>query len=349
MFPAKAFAEEMRRRGWRIGLVTDARGLRFAEGFPADWIGEIEASSISLRSPAALPRAALRLLSGFFEARRRIARERPLLAIGFGGYPAFPALAAATACRVPIVIHEQNAVLGRVNRFFASGARVVACAFERLDHLPSAARDRKKVVGNPVRDAIRAVRSQPYPPVSSTTPLRILVTGGSQGAQAFGVVVPEAMLRLPDDIISRLLIVQQARPDQLESIRNLYQKARINAVVEPFFSDMHERLGAAHLVIGRAGASTVSELALVGRPSILIPLAIAMDDHQTANAQYLAGAGAADVIAERDFQADKLATLLRSRLTDLAGLPAMAEAAHKLGRPDAAGELADIACAAAKM
>jgi len=346
MFPARAFAEEMRRRGWRIGLVTDDRGLRFADGFPADWIEEIRASTLSARAPHRAPRAIINMVAGFLTARRRLSRETAQLAVGFGGYPSFPTLAAALSLSKPVLIHEQNAVLGRVNRLLAHRARVIACAFERLDRLPPSAASRKHVVGNPVRAAIRALRDQPYPEISASGRLRLLVTGGSQGARMFGDVVPDAVRRLPPEILQRLFIVQQARADQVEAVSAAYARAGTPALVQPFFSDMHDQLAAAHLVIGRAGASTVSELAVSGRPSILVPLAIAMDDHQTANARYLADAGAADILSERNFTPEALAERLTARLTDWGDLPLRAHRAHKLGRPDAAEQLADLACSA---
>lgn len=341
LFPAQAFADEMRARGWSTALVTDDRGAKYAANFPADWTHQVEAANLNSKLPHQLLASMLKLRAGAAEARRMFVEKRPKLVAGFGGYPSYPSMSAARAMGMPIVIHEQNSVLGRVNRLFAPHAAFVACAFERLDRLPASAAARKRVVGNPVREAIRAIRDAGYPDASGR--LNLLVTGGSQGARLFGEVVPAAVAQLPADIRARLDIVQQAREEQVEAVRAAYVAAGVPAIVQAFFTDMQDRLKAAHLVIARAGASTVTELAIAGRPSILIPLAIAMDDHQTVNAAGMKAAGAADVIAEAAFKPDALAALLAQRLADPADLSRRAQAAWTQGKPDAAARLADLA------
>jgi UDP-N-acetylglucosamine--N-acetylmuramyl-(pentapeptide) pyrophosphoryl-undecaprenol N-acetylglucosamine transferase len=343
MFPAQAFAEEMRARGWLIALVTDERGKKYAQNFPADWKQEVEAATFGSKAPHKLFAAAMKLRKGTAEARRKFMEAKPKLVAGFGGYPSYPSLSAARALHVPILIHEQNSVLGRVNRLFAASARFVACGFDRLDRLPATAAGNRRVVGNPVRAAIKAVREKPYPELYDDGPINILVTGGSQGARLFGEVIPGAMAALSPDLRARLVIVQQAREEQVAAVRDLYAKASVKAVVEPFFSDMQDRLAAAHLVIARAGASTVTELAIAGRPSILIPLAIAMDDHQTANAESMVQGAAADVLSEDRFNVASLSHLLTERLGNAGVLRARAKAALSLGRPNAARDLADLA------
>lgn len=343
MFPAQAFADEMRARGWSIALVTDERGKKYATNFPADWRLEVDAATFGSKLPHKILGSVLKLRKGTAEARKNFEKTKPSLIAGFGGYPSYPSLSAARAMGLPIIIHEQNSVLGRVNRLFAKVAKIVACGFDRLDRLPLAAEDRKRVVGNPVRNPIKAVRDKPYPDLTDTSPLNILITGGSQGARLFGDVIPKAVASLPGEQRARLVVVQQAREEQLELVRAAYREAGVKATVEAFFSDMQDRLAAAHLVIARAGASTVTELAVAGRPAILIPLGIAMDDHQTANAEGMVTGAAADVVPEPKFTAEMLAPLLLERISNAGVLRARAKAAWQLGKPNAARDLADLA------
>lgn len=343
MFPAQAFADEMHARGWQVALVTDERGKKYATNFPADWRLEVEAATFGSKMPHKLLASALKLRAGTAEARRNFEKTKPKLIAGFGGYPSYPSLSAARAMGLPIIIHEQNSVLGRVNRLFAKSAKFVACGFDRLDRLPPGAEASKRVVGNPVRNAIKAVRETPYPDLTDTGPLNILITGGSQGARLFGEVIPKAIVALPEAQRARLHVVQQAREEQLEAVRGAYAQAGIKATVESFFSNMHDRLAAAHLVIARSGAGTVTELAIAGRPSILIPLGIAMDDHQTANAEGMVTGAAADVVPEPVFSVDTFTPLLLERVSNAGVLRARAKAAWQLGKPNAARELADLA------
>ena len=343
MFPAQAFADEMHARGWTVALVTDERGAKYATNFPADWRLQVEAATFGSKLPHKLLASALKLRKGTAEARRNFEKTKPKIVAGFGGYPSYPSLSAARAMGVPIVIHEQNSVLGRVNRLFAKSAKFVACGFDRLDRLPPGAEGTKRVVGNPVRNPIKAVRERPYPDLDDAGPLNLLITGGSQGARLFGDVIPKAIVGLPAAQKARLHVVQQAREEQLEAVRAVYKDAGVKATVEAFFSDMQDRLAAAHLVIARAGASTVTELAVAGRPSILIPLGIAMDDHQTANAEGMVTGAAADVVPEPKFNVEAFTPLLLERLTNAGVLKARARAAWQLGKPHAAKELADLA------
>jgi UDP-N-acetylglucosamine--N-acetylmuramyl-(pentapeptide) pyrophosphoryl-undecaprenol N-acetylglucosamine transferase len=340
MFPAAAFADEMRARGWAVGLVSDDRGLRYGENFPADWKQAVQAASPNLRKPWTLPAALMKLNAGIGAAARLIGEHRPSLVAGFGGYPAFPALAAGRRGRVALLIHEQNAVLGRVNRRFASHAGAVASGFARLDRLPAGARH--VPLGNPVRAPIAAMRETPFPDPGG--PLNILITGGSQGARILGEALPLAICNhLPDAITSRLTVVQQVREEQVAETVKRYANAGITAEIDTFFSDMPERLAAAHLVIARSGAGTVSEIACVGRPSILIPLKIAMDDHQTANAAALVDVGAADLVVEDNLYPNLIGELLAVRLGDAEGLRERAGAARSAGSVTAASDLADLA------
>jgi len=342
LFPAAAFAEEMAKRGWRVSLMTDARGRRYAQNFPAERIEDVAAASLTANPFKAIP-ALLKIRRGIQEAKARFSENPPDLVAGFGGYPSFPALMAARAFKIPILIHEQNAVLGRVNRTMAKHAAAIACGFERLDLLPPAALGRKHVVGNPVRPPILALRERPYPDAPAGGRLNLLVIGGSQGARVFGEVIPVAVATLPDDLRARLDVVAQVREEQLDEARAAYAEAGVNAELAPFFSDMAERLARAHLIIARAGASSVTELQAAGRPAILVPLAIAADDHQTANAEDMTSVGAADVLTEAQLCPETLAARLKERLYDPHGLAVRAAAARASGRPDAAQRLADLA------
>jgi len=336
MFPAAAFAEEMRGRGWAVGLVSDARGLRYGENFPADWKLEVKAASPNMRKPWTLPGTALKLRAGVNAAARKFKHNRPALIAGFGGYPAYPALSAARAMKIPMIIHEQNAVLGRVNRAFAK----TAAGFERLDRLPKGAAHMP--LGNPVRAPIIAASALPYP--STDGDLTVFITGGSQGARILGEAIPLAIANhIPAPLRARLKVVQQVREEQIDAVRKVYETVQVRTELQAFFSDMPARLSAAHLIIARSGAGTVSEIAAVGRPSILIPLKIAMDDHQTANAEGLADAGAADVMLEDNLFPNLLGELLSVRLGDGDDLRTRAAAAKACGTVSAASDLADLA------
>lgn len=346
MFPARAAAEALIERGWQVKLVTDARGAKHARGFPGEAISEISASSPFVKNPVKLAGALGRLARGLGQTRAIIRQFRPDVVAGFGGYPAFPALAAARLASIPYVIHEQNAVLGRVNRVFAGGAFAVASGFERLDRLPAKARH--EVTGNPVRAAIREAREAVYEAPGETGPIRLLVIGGSLGARILSDTVPAAIARLPGALRARLDIAQQVRAESLDQVRAAYAKAGVTAQCEAFFEDMGRQYARAHLVLARAGASSVAEIAAVGRPAIFVPLAIAMDDHQAANAESLVEAGAADCLRESAFTAEALSARLESLLTDREALALRAGRARALGKPDAHARLADLIESAAR-
>jgi UDP-N-acetylglucosamine--N-acetylmuramyl-(pentapeptide) pyrophosphoryl-undecaprenol N-acetylglucosamine transferase len=338
MFPAEALARALTARGWRIALATDARGARYAEQFPAEERIALEAATFKPGDVLGMLRANLRIQAGKAQAHKAFRRLDPSIVVGFGGYPSLPALMAAKAQRRPTLIHEQNAVLGRVNRFMAPRVDAVACAFPTLKRAPR--RVKAQVVGNPVRPDIREVHGQPYPELGGT--IRILVTGGSQGARLLSDNVPQAIIALPEDLRLRVRVEQQTRMESLEHARTVYADAGVEAEVAPFFRRMAMRLGTAHLVIGRAGASTVCELAVAGKPSILVPLKIAADDHQTYNAKLLSDAGAAEVIPEPKFTPALLSETLQAMLSDPEGLRRRAEAAKSVAAPDAAERLADL-------
>ena len=344
MFPAEALARELASRGWRVVLATDARGEQYAHAFPAEERLALDAATGS--GPIGLLKAGLAILKGVGQAQSAFARIGADVVVGFGGYPSAPALVAAVATRRPTLIHEQNAVLGRTNRMLAPAVGTVASAFPTLGRAPAKVKARAKLVGNPVRPDIRALFDRAYVAPAGDGPIHVLVTGGSQGARILSETAPRALAALPEAIRNRLKVQQQSRPETLESARQIYLEAGINAEVAPFFRDMADRLSRAHLVIGRAGASTCSELAVAALPSVLIPLKIAMDDHQTLNARALSDAGAARVIAEDDLTVDSLTAALSDILSDAARLTAMSAAARSVAIPDAAARLADLVEAA---
>ncbi|MFZ4165861.1 undecaprenyldiphospho-muramoylpentapeptide beta-N-acetylglucosaminyltransferase [Brevundimonas sp. NPDC058933] len=346
MFPAEALARELASRGWRVVLATDARGQHYAHAFPAEERLALDAATGS--GPIGLLKAGLAIWRGVGQAKSAFDRTGADVVVGFGGYPSAPALVAAILQKRPTLIHEQNAVLGRTNRMLAPRVGGVASAFPTLGRAPEAVKARAQVVGNPVRPDIRALFDRAYVAPAGDGPIHVLVTGGSQGARILSETAPRALAALPEAVRNRLKVQQQSRPETLDSARQIYLEAGIEAEVAPFFRDMADRLSKAHLVIGRAGASTCSELAVAALPSVLIPLKIAMDDHQTLNARALSDAGAARVIAEDDVTVDSLTAVLADILSDPAKMTVMSAAARSVAIPDAATRLADLVEAAAR-
>ena len=340
MFPAEALARELVSRGWQIVLASDARGAAYADRIPVIERLSLEAATFKPGDPVGMARAAVKIGMGIWQARQAFARLKPWAVIGFGGYPSYPALMAALSRKDITLIHEQNSVLGRSNRQLVKQVDAVACAFPVLRMAPMEMAGKVQVVGNPVRPDIRALYDVPYPDTGKA--IRILVTGGSQGAKILSETVPLALASLPVSIRINLKVEQQARAEQADAAAKIYREAEIDAEVSPFFSDMAQRLGRAHIVIGRSGASTVCELAVAGKPSILIPLKIAADDHQTYNAEVLKEAKAAIVIKEDDVTVTRLAEEIRTMIEGAALLPMRAKAAKSVARPDAARKLADL-------
>ncbi len=332
MFPAQALAEEMLAAGWRVKLFTDRRGARYVDGFPeAVEVNVVDSANFARGGLAGRLLAPFRLMRGVLAAAWRMLRDRPDVVVGFGGYPAFPAMAAAWLLRIPRMIHEQNGILGRVNRLFARHVDVVACGTWPTA-LPPGVRGIE--TGNPVRSAVLARDSAEYI-APGDYPMSLLVIGGSQGAHVLAEVVPAAIALLPEHILRNLRISQQARPEDLDFVRDQYAQMGLSADVAPFFDDIPARLVDAQLVISRAGASSLADITVIGRPAILIPLAASIKGEQAANAQALAQAGAAEVIAEPELTALGLARRIESLLGDAAAATAMARAAKKAARPEA--------------
>jgi UDP-N-acetylglucosamine--N-acetylmuramyl-(pentapeptide) pyrophosphoryl-undecaprenol N-acetylglucosamine transferase len=346
MFPAEALSRELAARGWRIVLATDHRGEQYAHAFPAE--ERIALDAATGRGPIGLAKAGLTIVRGLVQARAALKRLDAAVVVGFGGYPSAPALLAALSQGRPTLLHEQNAVLGRTNRWLAPWVGAVASSFPHLHKVPQGVGARVRLIGNPVRPDIRALYDRPFEAPAPGGPIHILITGGSQGARILSETAPRALAALPEAIRGRLKVQQQSRPEAMEAARQIYLDAAVDAEVAPFFRDMAQRLSAAHLVIGRAGASTCSELALAGAPSLLIPLKIAMDDHQRFNAAGLAEAGGAEVLLEDDVSVERLASMLGDLLGDPARLEAMSLGARAAALPDATCSLADMVEAVAR-
>ncbi len=341
MIPAHALAEELKSRGHGVLLITDQRGARFPGLFDDVPVHILPAGRLG-GGPFGWLRAVRSVISGRREARRLYRDHRPDAVVGFGGYPAFPSLIGATAMRIPTVLHEQNAVLGRVNRLLAGEAVAIATAHRTVERLKRAYRAKAVLVGNPVRKEIARLGEVPYPPFDEIAPLKILVTGGSQGATVLGRVVPQGLGKLTPSLRRRLQVMQQCRPEDIDAVRTRYAELGIPAELMTYIEDMPAKLEEAHLVIARAGASTIAELTAAGRPAILIPYPSATNDHQTANAREITDAGGARTISEPDFTPEVLARQIEAMANDPQALANAASRALSVGRPHAARDLADL-------
>lgn len=342
LIPAFALAVELERRGHHVALITDARGAAIP-GRPAALTPHVLPAG---RIAGLNPLNWLRGLGAIAEGRRMALRLfdsfEPSAVVGFGGYPALPALLAARSAKIPSVIHEQNAVLGRVNRMVAGRVNAIATAYARVDRLADKLSHKVHLVGNPVRAEVLTLRDQPFPPFTEEGLLRILVTGGSQGARVLSEVVPDGLAMLQTALRLRLQVTQQCRAEDIDAVRARYATHDIPAELGTYFEDMAGRLADAHLFIGRAGASTIAELTAVGRPAILVPLPIATDDHQTANVREVVAAGGARAIRQDKFTGAELAKQIQALAQHPETLANAAHAAWNCGYPNAASDLADL-------
>jgi UDP-N-acetylglucosamine--N-acetylmuramyl-(pentapeptide) pyrophosphoryl-undecaprenol N-acetylglucosamine transferase len=340
LFPAEALAVVLAKRGLTVDLATDRRAAHFK--FPARAVHLIPSATLRGRNPVALARTAALLALGTAQAWRLIGKIRPTIVVGFGGYPTVPPLLAASLRGVPSVLHEQNGVMGRANRLLASRVTAIATSFPTLVRLDPQLQPKIAFTGNPVRPQVIEAARALYAPPEPNGKLHLLVFGGSQGAHVMADIVPAAIALIDPALRARLAIVQQARGEDLDAVRGVY--ARLGVAAEPaaFFSDLPQRLAAAHLVISRSGASTVAELSAIGRPAILVPLPHALDQDQFANAGVLEAAGGAIRIEQRDFTPDRLASEIGRLAGDPVGLARMAKAAKSAGTIDAAERLADL-------
>jgi UDP-N-acetylglucosamine--N-acetylmuramyl-(pentapeptide) pyrophosphoryl-undecaprenol N-acetylglucosamine transferase len=341
--PAHAVGEALRARGHLVSLVTDERTLNLPGLFANVPRHVIDSGTPGRGGLRGLVAMVPRILAGRSAALRLFDSYPPTAVIGFGGYPSLPALLAALKLKLPTLVHEQNAVLGRVNRLLARRVDAIATSYPDVAKVPSSARDKVQLTGNPVREQVLALRDEPFPDLRDDSILRVLVVGGSQGARVLSDVVPHAMTMLPGALRRRLQITQQCREEDIERVRVLYSANDIPADLATYIEDMDERLRWAHLVIARAGASTLTELAAAGRPSILVPLPGAMDNHQVHNCRELVEAGGARMIPERAFTPQELAKQIQKIALTPGALANAAARAHHCGRPDATTRLADLA------
>lgn len=340
LFPAEALASALKATGARVALATDKRANAYAGSFPADEIVEVPSATPSGRSPFQMAKAALTLGRGTLAAIRTIRRMKPAVVVGFGGYPTVPPVMAASFVGVPTVIHEANAVMGRANRLLARRASVIATGFTAIKGVPAGVPATRIHTGNPIRPAVLEASRTSYPVLADNGRLRLLVVGGSQGARVMSDVVPPAIELLSAYDRSRIEVCQQARGEDLERVRAHYARLGILFEAEPFFKDLPRRMADAHLVVARSGASTVAELAVIGRPSILVPLPGALDQDQAANAKTLGDLGAAIVLPQPAFTPERLAQEIGTFLQQPDRLTRAAAAAHSASITDAAERLA---------
>lgn len=341
MLPAYALAGELISRGHRVALVSDDRGLKIP-GAPAEMETHVLPAGRVSGGPVGWIRAALAIRKGRRMAINLIREFDPAVVVGFGGYPSLPSLLAAGATKRPRVLHEQNAVLGRVNRLMAPRVDAVAVAYHNIQRYPEGHEAKKHITGNPVRDEIIAIREEGFPPLPEDGIVRLLVVGGSLGATVLSEVVPAAIAMLPPALLSRLQVVQQCREADLETVRAKYAELGVAAECAAYIKDFPERLRWAHLVIARAGASTVAELSCAGRPAIFVPYPSAMDNHQTYNVVDLVEAGGAIAFQQPEFKPAEVAKHIQRMALEPGALEAAAERAASCGLPDATRDLADL-------
>ena len=339
LFPAESLAVVLNARGITVDLATDHRTAHFK--FPARNVHLIPSATLRGRGPLSIVKTAALLTYGTWKAGRVLKRIRPAAVVGFGGYPTVPPVMAATMKSIPTVLHEQNGVMGRANRMLAARVTAIATGFRVLKHAETV-QEKITFTGNPVRPAVLAAAATPYDPPQPGGPLKFLVFGGSQGARVMSEIVPDALELLDAGLRARLSLVQQARPEDLDDVRGVYARLGVNATCEPFFPDLPARMAAAHLIVSRSGASTVAELAAIGRPAILVPLPHALDQDQLANAGVLEAAGGAITVVQSDFTPEWLAADLARLAAAPDHLTAMAAAAKSAGTLDAAERLADL-------
>ena len=343
LFPAMALAEELGRRGYVIDLATDTRCDQYGTDFPARQVHRIPSATVESRSPLALTKTAVTLAGGVRKAHKIIGQVQPSAVIGFGGYPSFPPIVAAALRSIPTAVHEQNAVLGRANRMLASRVNAIATSFESVKYINEELAGKVRFTGNPVRAVVIENSKRAYRAPTPDGSINLLIFGGSQGARFLSDFVPPGVVNLPEEIRSRIIVMQQCRAEDLERVRQVYADAGVHATCETFFPDLPEWIAEAHLVIGRGGATTIAELTALGRPSVLIPLPHSVDNDQLVNATRLAEAGAAWCIEQKDLTPERLTDGLVGVFSSTDELASAAKAAHALGRPDAVYNLADLA------
>ncbi len=341
MIPAHALAEELIKRGHHVALITDERGAKIPGLFQGTQTHILPAGRIT-KNPMSWPSGIKAIMQGRAMALRLFETFKPAAVVGFGGYPAFPALIAAHSAGIKTAVHEQNAVLGRVNRMVANRVDAIAVSYPQIERLAEKHKSKTRLVGNPVRDAVKRLREEAFPIIDEDSVFRVLVVGGSQGATVLSDVVPDGLAMLPVNLRRRLQVTQQCRAEDIEAVRAKYKELGIAADLATYLNDLPERLGWSHLVIARAGASTIAELTCAGRPAILVPLPTATDDHQTQNVREMVDAGGARSITQSNFTAKELAKQMQKLGLDPEAMINAAGRARSVGRPDATRDLADL-------
>ncbi len=344
LFPAQALGEVLVKRGLLVHLMTDARGVEYGSRFPAAGVHEIPSATLTLSKPWLIPLQIYRLIRGFMMSRKLIGDmepEPPIAVVGFGGYPSLPPLLAALQLKVPTLIHEQNAVMGRANRAVARRVSAIASSFPSIVNLSNSS---NKVVftGNPVRNIVMKQWDAPYIAPAANETFRLLIFGGSQGARFFSEFLPQVFEALPNAVRRRTKIVQQCRSEDINAVQAHYDRLQATVKLAPFFPDLPRFIASAHLVLCRAGASTIAELAVIGRPAILVPLPHAIDSDLLRNAQSFAEAGAGWVMQQKDISAEEMAAFITRMRYEPDELTATANAAKAFARPDAAERLANL-------
>lgn len=342
LFPAEALSVALAQRGVAIDLATDERATRFGAKFPARAVHVISSATLRGRDPISLGKTAGLLAFGFAQSLRLLRRLKPAAVVGFGGYPTVPPIFAASLRRIPTIIHDANAVIGRANRLLAPRVTAIATSFADVLGAETKLAGKTVCVGNPVRPAVVAAADTSYSVPDHEQALRLLVFGGSQGARILADIVPPAIERLEPALWNRLSVVQQAREEDVARVKSAYANLKVTAEVASFFPDLPARMAASHLIISRAGASTVAELAAIGRPAILVPLPHALDQDQRANATMLEKAGGAIRLDQAEFTPDRLAAEISALAAESARLAAMAQGARSIGALDAADRLAKL-------
>jgi UDP-N-acetylglucosamine--N-acetylmuramyl-(pentapeptide) pyrophosphoryl-undecaprenol N-acetylglucosamine transferase len=346
IFPAESLAEELVAAGHRVVFITDRRFRDYNNAGADSILSNIPIHLIHAASPGGgllrKVRAGADISLGLWQARKLLRSLQPRAVVGFGGYPSFPTMLAASQLKLNTIIHEQNSVLGRANRALVRRVRHIATTYTDMQRMPLECRMKTVMTGNPVRGAVRVLNQIPYAPPQQDGTLRLLITGGSQGAHIFSDVLPEAVKMLPDALRQRLRIDQQCRADAIDKTRAAYRELGIQVDVAPFFTDLAVRLASAHLVICRAGASTVAELTCAGRPAILVPYPSATDNHQYFNAQAIEDAEGGWVMPQEGFTPAALSARLESFLNLPGSLATAAKQMRTLGKPDAAKRLAEL-------
>ncbi len=338
LFPAQALAETLIGRGYRIHLMTDERVRDYGKNFPADETHIVESASPRFSEPLRLPSRLLKLFKGYTHAKSILRKVQPAAVAGFGGYPSFPPIFAASSLHIPSLVHEANSVLGRANKMLAKKVDAVAGSFEKTLGLPPMAKF--VLTGNPVRAIALAQKAATYPKFGGQ--INLLVFGGSQGAKFFSDFMPIAFAEMPKALRDKLLVTQQCRPEDMERVKAAYAGLGLRCDLQPFFADLPKRIAESHLVVSRSGASTIAELGVIGRPAVMVPLPHSIDNDQLRNAQSFASSGAGWLCPQGELKAHDFAAFLGRLLANEAGLKRAAESALTHGRPDAAERLADL-------